>query len=315
MCQLAGQAGHSLALSVRNHIQNNGLFRTHIRSVHTVEPATLQLNDFVFTKGFQGGVSDRFCGRQRRRIDKIFEFVLLFQFLLGHQMIKFGQNNSWIACRYVGHPRKLAFGRFEISIRNEISLETSFDLRNFHDAPSQQNNLLPYDNALRINLFKQNILSDANDTISQSWVLGMVGRSQIGIVLDTGSIRYRQRHVFLVVNRHESFRSLVDLLFIFGPELIPLHIHDTTRRALRVDEGPQGLNVDTPTNDTSHGREARVVPPGHQSLLDEPSQFAFRQDRVHKVDTRKGVDANASQLERLQNPLVLFVTIVVFGGT
>mmetsp|Transcript_127 Transcript_127/g.207 ORF Transcript_127/g.207 Transcript_127/m.207 type:complete len:216 (-) Transcript_127:382-1029(-) len=143
----------------------------------------------------------------------------------------------------------------------------------------------------------------------------MAGSRQEGIGFHRWSICDCQLDIIFLVNGHESLGRLVNFLFVFSPKLAPFHIHHIARGTLAVHERTEGVHVETTAHHTSDGGESWIVPSSHPSLFDKPRELAFGHDGVIEIDARKGVDTDAAQAESLENPLILLIAIIVFGGT
>mmetsp|Transcript_25604 Transcript_25604/g.46222 ORF Transcript_25604/g.46222 Transcript_25604/m.46222 type:complete len:266 (+) Transcript_25604:1623-2420(+) len=117
--------------------------------------------------------------------------------------------------------------------------------------------------------------------------------------------------MLVLVNRHETFCILINLLFVFGPKFTPYHVYHATRGALSVHKLSQRLNVESTTYYTTNSWEPSIVPASHVTILDEPSEFSLTEDSIDKIHSCKGMDADSSQVKCSQHPLVLFITIVV----
>ena len=89
----------------------------------------------------------------------------------------------------------------------------------------------------------------------------------------------------LRVNGHETLGLAVDFLFVFGPKLVPYHIHNIPGRALSTHEAAQCGHINTTSHNTANRREARIVPSRHVSVIGKPRQFSLGQDRVFKIDS------------------------------
>eukprot|EP00966_Prymnesium_polylepis_P014958 345647-Prymnesium_polylepis.1 len=54
---------------------------------------------------------------------------------------------------------------------------------------------------------------------------------------------------------------------------------------------------------------------GWARLVDEPLQLALREERAHKVDAREAPKVDLAQVEVLEEPIVLVVTVGVLAVT
>jgi len=70
-----------------------------------------------------------------------------------------------------------------------------------------------------------------------------------------------------------------------------------------------------PDQDSDENHLKRQLPSVNESVLDEPSQFPFWQDRVGHGQASVFPDVRFAQTQRVNEPIVLLVTIVVFSGT
>mmetsp|Transcript_19541 Transcript_19541/g.31444 ORF Transcript_19541/g.31444 Transcript_19541/m.31444 type:complete len:280 (-) Transcript_19541:676-1515(-) len=125
----------------------------------------------------------------------------------------------------------------------------------------------------------------------------------------------RQGHMVRGINSHVPFGSAIQNLFVFGPKAVPNQIDDSFGGALAVDVRLEGGNLYSTTHDSTNGRHSSVVPPGNQSLFNEPRQLAFTQYSVLKINLGKGMDLYTTQSQSRLDPLILFVAILVLRGT
>mmetsp|Transcript_794 Transcript_794/g.1886 ORF Transcript_794/g.1886 Transcript_794/m.1886 type:complete len:353 (+) Transcript_794:112-1170(+) len=313
MGEFSLQARHGFCFAVGDHVQDQRLLGGDEWTVDTVVSTAFKLDDFVFLQQLESSVTDGFAGCHGVGIDEILELVVLFELLLGHQVIELGQDDAQIGVR-LDHPTNLAFGSLEVAVWDELSLEATLDVGDFDDAPAQENDLFADGDAFDIDRFQQNFLSKTNDAISQSRILGMVIRRQVRVILERRTVCHRQHDVALLVDCHETLGGLVDFSLVFGPEFIPLHVHHTPTGALGVNELAKGWDVDTTTNDPAHRRHASIVPSSDESLFHEPCQLALGEDGEHEVHSCECVDADTSQPQCLEDPLVLLIAVVVLRG-
>mmetsp|Transcript_3780 Transcript_3780/g.10537 ORF Transcript_3780/g.10537 Transcript_3780/m.10537 type:complete len:363 (-) Transcript_3780:291-1379(-) len=112
------------------------------------------------------------------------------------------------------------------------------------------------------------------------------------------------------VPRHDG----VDLLLVDRPDLVPLHEVRGLRHALRHDELKQALDGHAAPQHALHGREPRVVPALHVTVVDEPGQLALGQDGVGELRLGELHELHLARLRGLQHPSVHLVAVLVLDG-
>lgn len=112
------------------------------------------------------------------------------------------------------------------------------------------------------------------------------------------------------------FRSYrVDELFVDGPDLVPLHVNGALAEALRQDELAQTLHGHTAAQYTLHGRESRVIPSLHVTLVHEPGELSLRQHGLDEVQAGELHQVHLAQSHGLLQPLELLVAVLVLRGS
>lgn len=123
--------------------------------------------------------------------------------------------------------------------------------------------------------------------------------------------RVRKALQFILVQGGVPRSHGVNHLFVNSPEFIPFKRQLSLRSTLRENVRSESLDGHSATPDPTNGSKSRVIPPGDMSIVHKPGQFALRQKSVNKVESRVVPDMDPSQVQGLQEPLVLGVTVTV----
>mmetsp|Transcript_5893 Transcript_5893/g.10325 ORF Transcript_5893/g.10325 Transcript_5893/m.10325 type:complete len:231 (-) Transcript_5893:1248-1940(-) len=230
MSQLSTRSTHSLGFSVGDHEKNDWFLRTHVWAIHTIIPSTLQLNHIVSFQCLEPRITNDISCSHSVRVDEILKVVLFFELLLRHEIVELRQDTGSVV-RYVGDPAQLS-SCFDISVGREQTFESSLHLRYLDNAPPNQNDLIVNLDILDIRRFEEYFLRQTHNSLSKRGILRVESSHDEGVVAAVRAVGDKELNVLAFINGHETLSCLVNLLLVFGPKLVPLHIDDATRGAL-----------------------------------------------------------------------------------
>lgn len=175
-------------------------------------------------------------------------------------------------------------------------------------APVNERRIFALFQRVRIVTINQNSWSNPDGFLADIGILWMRRHLQF---LGLGNATDIDDNRIVESQRCVSWGNGIDYLLIECPDFVPFHEHNRFAAALRDDELFQAFDSHAPTQDTTNGREPRIVPAIHQFILDEPSEFAFRQHCVGHVQPTVLPDVWPAQIQCFDEPIELGVAIVV----
>lgn len=106
----------------------------------------------------------------------------------------------------------------------------------------------------------------------------------------------------------------VNVFFVGRPEEGPVQIDNVPARSLLQDEFAQGIDGHASAADAADGWKARIVPTPDYSGFDELGELPFGEKCANEVHAGKVPDMNFAEVQSVEHPVVLRVTVPVFDG-
>ena len=289
--------------------------------VHSVESSSLELDDVVLLQLADTGLADGILHAGRVGVQIILKVVLLLELVLGNEVVKLPQLSGDQLEALGRQPGDLLLGLLEVSLQVELELEAGdrvIRCGNFPNkgiAPAHQGDLLIRLEALGIGLVdvkarrEDDLLRTNAGVLRVLWsFLGSNGG---------GSLRSRDGSLGQVLAQEscESGSDRVNDLLVVGPECGPVHVDHVAAGTLPDDKVTQGFNGHSSSSNAADSRHAGVVPAPNQSSVNQLRQLTLGQERPDKVDSGEVPHMNLAQLQGVEEPLILRVSVGVLGGS
>ncbi|KAH3670728.1 hypothetical protein OGAPHI_001243 [Ogataea philodendri] len=249
--------------------------------------------------------------------EEVLKVVTLVQFVLGDQMVKVHQvhMNKLVGSK----PGQLLAGLSEISVQVQSGLDLLHQsvlldhLVTDNVTPVHEGDLLAVGNGLGVLLLQQKIGREVHLLGSNVRIL-LVLRSVFRKLLFW---TLRELHVNKMVlgKSSVSWSNWINHLLVGRPNDVPVQVDNVLGWTLRDHKVPQSLNTHTSSSNTSDSWESWVVPVRNVLLVNKPLQLSLGKQGSDKVDSGKIPNVHLSQVQSLQNPLVLDVSVSVLDSS
>jgi hypothetical protein len=306
----------------RRHLERNHSLPMLKRPINPKKPLAIKLHNIIHFEFRHIAIRQRLCARLCTRIQEILQRILRLEFILCDEIIeidKLDGNEILVGAE----PRYFLCGFLDVALEMEFKFEGGYGLEfegvegvaDFADesvAPVHEGDFLVLGERSGVGLFEEHA-GAKGDLLGAEVVFGVFGLvlrldafasaddgdGDFGVFIDGGVARGGGLDVFLVG----------------CPEGEPVLVDNILGRALLEDEFAESGDDGTATTDTADGGHAGVVPAPDNAGVDNLGELALGQDGFDKVQAREAPVVDLAQLEVVNEPLVLCITVVVLGGT
>mmetsp|Transcript_20495 Transcript_20495/g.66555 ORF Transcript_20495/g.66555 Transcript_20495/m.66555 type:complete len:550 (-) Transcript_20495:685-2334(-) len=273
----------------------------------------LELDDFADLERAHVGVAERLEGPRRFGVDEVLHLVLVLELLFGEEVVEPDERER-DEVRRLGEPRELPLGALDAPFEVEIALELTALAVRLADkgvAPVHQRHLLAIlDHGGVRGVEEQRRLARGGFRAGGRVLFVLRDGDHLRL---RGPVGERELRHPLRQHRHVARAHRVNLLFVHGPKLVPLHQVGVAAGALREDEVAENFDAEAAALDALHGWEARIVPALHQVLVYEPLQLALREGGGHKVEPRVVPNVHVPEAHRILDKVVLRLAVAVLA--
>lgn len=133
-------------------------------------------------------------------------------------------------------------------------------------------------------------------------LVGLLGASSDG---DSNSI--------LLLNGHVSGHNGVEHSLVDGPDGGPIHGDDVSARTLLQHELAESGDSQTTADDTTDSRHTGVIPATDTSSVDNLCELSLGEECLDEVDTGEIPQVDLSEVQGLEEPVVLLVSVGILG--
>lgn len=248
------------------------------------------------------------------------EVVSIFQLLLLQQMAEVDDLHIDIVLVHSSKPRELLLSGLDIAAEVELAehlrhlaILVANNLLYDGIAPVHQGDLLILRDGVGVFGIDMDILEVSHSLGSKTGILLV-----LGVLADLnllGAILQMQDCDALLVQSSVSWYDWIKNLLVKRPQLLKLHRGNVSRCSLRQHKEGESFDSQTPTNQSSHGGEARVIPSLHKTFINESRQSPLGHDSVEEVHAAIIPNMWSSHSQGIAEPVVLVVAVVVLAGT
>ncbi|VUC27632.1 unnamed protein product [Clonostachys rosea] len=283
--------------------------------VHAEVALALKLKVIALLKLADSGVADCLDDGSGVWVEAGFEVIVLVQGVLGDEVVKVPE----LGLYELALPGHLLLGSLEITLEVQLELELLDGggalVKSLDDgiAPRHESELLARLQGCDIGLLHPDLIGEPHLLGTDRGVLGVLG--SILVVRSLWAALKSCQNGILLIHGIESWYNGVEHLLVESPDSGPVHCDDIAAGALLKHKLAEGSNSQTSSDDTTDSRHTRVIPPSDLATVDDLGQLTLGKEGLDEVDTGELPQVYPSDVESVEEPVVLLVSVGVLGGT
>ncbi|CAH0015208.1 unnamed protein product [Clonostachys rhizophaga] len=270
--------------------------------VHAEVALALELEEIALLELTDSRVADRLDNGSGVRVKAGLKVVVLVQGVLGDEIVKVPELSLYELALVLGKPGHLLLGSLEITL--EMQLELELLDRGSALVKSLDDGITPC---------HENLVGEPHLLVTDGGVLGVL-RSLLVVRSLWATLNSCQNGI-LLIHGIEAWYNGVEHLLVESPDRGPVHCDDVTAGALLKHKLAEGGNSQTSSDDTTDSRHTRVIPPRNLAAIDNLGQLTLGKEGLDEVDTGKLPQVHSSDIQSVEEPVILLVSVSVLGST